>query len=173
MQPMLRSTMPPFPNASEPSGGIPLAVWRLRRNCALTPRQSGLALFALAATSIAVASLAGIATHSWLFLPFALAEALALGTAYFHYARHALDGETVTLFADALVLDIDDGAKHSQWRARPQWVRIVREPADAGKSTVFVCYRHDRIEIGRHVPPSTRTLTGTQLRDELATLRMT
>jgi uncharacterized membrane protein len=168
MEPMLRDTGG-FWWSDEPDD-TPRAIWRLRRNCALTPRQLGGTIVALGAAAFAVALLTTAIVRTWLFVLFALIEAAALLIAYVRYARHALDGETITLFRHALVLDIDDGERHVHWRVNPTLVRIVREDGDAN-GALYVCYRQQRIEIGRHVPAALRAQIAEQLTREIAACR--
>ena len=70
--------------------------WFLKRNCSVTPAQLGWLYASLCAVSL------GIALVFWfhgavLILPFAWLELAAVGAAFLVYARHARDGETISL----------------------------------------------------------------------------
>ena len=65
--------------------------WMLKRNCSVTPSQLGWAYAALCVTSL------GIGAWFWAMgarfvLGFAWIELMAVGLAFFAYARHAGDG---------------------------------------------------------------------------------
>ena len=82
--------------------------WFLKRNCSVTPAQLGW-LYA----SLCVVSL-GIGTAFWfqgavMVLPFAWLELAAVGAAFLVYARHAGDGETISLRGSQLVVELDNG----------------------------------------------------------------
>jgi uncharacterized membrane protein len=168
MEPMLRNTGGLW--WSDEPEDTPVAVWRLRRNCALTPRQLGVTIVALGAAAVVIAALTTALVRTWLFVVFALVEGVALLIAYLRYSRHALDGETITLFRHALVLEIDDGERHVQWRVSPSMVRIVCEGGNQARA-LYICYRQQRIEIGRHVTPALRVQIGEQLKREIAACR--
>ena len=74
----------------------PHVDWVLKRNCSVTPAQLGWMYASLCAVSL------GIAGMFWLhgaryILGFAWLELLAVGAAFLVYARHATDGERISL----------------------------------------------------------------------------
>ena len=78
--------------------------WLLKRNCSVTPVQLGWVYISLCVLS------AGIAGLFWamgapLVMPFAGIELAAVGAAFMAYARHATDGERISLTAARLVIE--------------------------------------------------------------------
>ena len=97
--------------------------WLLRRNCSISPQQLGWTYLGLCVVSL------GIGTMFWLLgatliLPFAWAELLAVGFAFFIYARHATDGEKIHLFGSQLVVELENGGKLKRAEFRRDWVRV-------------------------------------------------
>jgi uncharacterized membrane protein len=142
--------------------------WRLRRNCALSPRQSVAAIGVLIGLVIATALFSGIFLRLWLVLPFAALCAAAIVSSFICYARHATDGETVTLDLLTLVVEADDGATHRVYRMRPGWLRVIVDSGHGTDVSVYLCERNRRIEIGREISAVSRLEFATQLRLELA-----
>jgi len=159
--------LPPLPPAPQSGGrdqpwGPPLFRWTLKRNCSATPRQLGSALAALGAVTLFVAVLFAEALHAWLVLPFAALHVCGLGIAFFAYARHAIDRETVTLYPSSLVIEVGDGPRCIVYRFNRDWVRIVID-GDA-KPAVFICGAGQRVEVGRHLAGAARRQLAAELR---------
>lgn len=80
-----------------------LQRWRMRRNCALTPRQTAAGYAALCALLLPIGT-----AWWWLGYPlvaaFTLAELLAAAALLLCHARHAVDSETLALHADGRLL---------------------------------------------------------------------
>ncbi|SEJ40040.1 DUF2244 domain-containing protein [Paraburkholderia diazotrophica] len=160
-------------SASGPSGGPGDGChrecqWRLRRNCALSPRQSAGAIGALIGLVAATAVFFGIFLQLWLVLPFAALCAAAVASSFVCYARHATDGETVTLDSLTLVIEADDGAMHRVYRMRPGWLRVIVDSGHGTDVSVYLCESNQRVEIGREISAASRLEFATQLRRELA-----
>ena len=100
--------------------------WVLRRNCAMTPRQSCLAFVVVGATSLAV-SLAWALTGAWIVLPFMLIELLVLALAFLMYARHAADQERITLADDSVCVEVFKGDQRDRCDIPRQWLRCGME----------------------------------------------
>ncbi len=74
----------------------PSVQWRLKRNCSVTPVQLGWMYLSLCTVSL------GIGVFFWmqgatLVLAFAGLEVAVVGLAFLAYARHAADGEMISL----------------------------------------------------------------------------
>ena len=145
--------------------GIAASIeWHLRRNCSLSPAQL-LAVYA----SLCVISL-GTATYFWLHgatlvMPFAWAELLLLAIALAVYARHAVDGERITLQPGRLTVELLDGSRVERVEFVPQRVRVavtqdaaaLIELSEAGRT----------IAVGRHVRPELRAVLAEEFRSAL------
>jgi hypothetical protein len=99
--------------------------WMLKRNCSVTPSQLGWAYGALCVTSL------GIGAWFWAMgarfvLGFAWIELMAVGLAFFAYARHAGDGETISLRG---VNDLPGGPAVNQ-------LNLPRRPPRSPKSSI-------------------------------------
>jgi len=135
--------------------------WLLKRNCSVTPVQLG-CLYA----SICVVSLA-IGTFFWvqgatLVLPFAWLELAAVGIAFLVYARHATDGERISLQGAQLVVERENAGRLERAEFNREWVRI--EPKTGDCSLIEVSGRGKSIEVGRFVRPEQRSALARELR---------
>lgn len=140
------------------------ASWRLRRNCSLTPRQT------LAAWAVPVAMMLGVALTAavqgwWWVVAFVLLDLAAVATALWRYARHALDGETLRLGDDGmLVIEQRCGTevRHFAWRAS-----LVRLEATERGAPITLRAGTRRVEIGAQAKPAERELAAQQLQQAL------
>ena len=135
--------------------------WLLRRNCSVTPSQL-LGLF----VSLSVVSL-GIATFFWfqgatLIMPFAWAELLAVGAAFLVYARHARDGEKISLEGGQLVVELETAGRLQRAEFNREWVRV--EPKDGDGSLIEVSGQGRSIRVGRHLRPELRPALAREIR---------
>ena len=138
--------------------------WLLKRNCSVTPAQL-LGLFA----SLSVVSL-GIATFFYiqgatLVMPFAWLELIALGTALMIYARHAGDGEKISLHGGHLVVELETAGRIERAEFRREWVRV--EPKGGDGSLIEVSGQGKSVQIGRHVRPDLRPQLARDIRRAL------
>jgi uncharacterized membrane protein len=96
--------------------------WRLARNCALTPAQLGVAYLVLCAVSLTV----GVG-FAWAGVPMVLGftgiELVAVGVAMLVWARHALDGDTLTWERGALTVQRNRGPRVERMRLDGPWLR--------------------------------------------------
>ncbi len=163
-QPHFSSAAPDFKFATLPYGdeanhqGV---QWLLKRNCSVTPAQL-LALFA----SLSVVSL-GIATFFWfqgatLIMPFAWAELIAVGIAFTVYARHARDGETISLQGGQLVVEQQTAGRLQRAEFNREWVRV--EPKNGDGSLIEVSGQGRLVRVGRHVRPELRPALAREIR---------
>jgi uncharacterized membrane protein len=135
--------------------------WLLKRNCSVTPGQL-LGLFA----SLSLVSL-GIATFFWmqgatLVMPFAWAELIAVGTAFTVYARHARDGEKISLHGGQLVVELETAGRLHRAEFNREWVRV--EPKNGDGSLIEVSGQGRSVRVGRHVRPELRPALAREIR---------
>ena len=135
--------------------------WLLKRNCSVTPVQL-LGLF----ISLSVVSLS-IATFFWfqgatLIMPFAWLELLAVGTAFVVYARHARDGEKISLQGGQLVVELETAGRLQRAEFNREWVRV--EPKKGDGSLIEVSGQGRSIQVGRHLRPELRPALAREIR---------
>lgn len=135
--------------------------WLLQRNCSVTPVQLGW-LYA----SLCVVSL-GIGSVFWwlgatLVLPFAWLELAAVGAAFVVYARHAADGERISLQGRQLVVELETAGRLERAEFDREWVRV--EPSAADRSLIAVSGRGRSVTVGRFVRPELRPALAREIR---------
>ena len=138
--------------------------WFLKRNCSVTPAQLGW-LYA----SLCVVSL-GIAGVFWsmgatLVLPFAWLELAAVGLAFFVYARHAADGERISLKGRQLVVELESAGHLQRAEFDRDWVRV--EPSADDRSLIELSGQGRRVSVGRFVRPELRPMLAQEIRRAL------
>jgi uncharacterized membrane protein len=139
-------------------------VWFLKRNCSVTPAQLGWFYASLCVVSL------GIGAFFWLqgaplILPFAWLELGAVGLALLVYARHATDGERISLTGRRLVVELESGGQLQRTEFDPEWVRV--EPRHDGRSLIEVSGRGRSVSVGRFVRPELRPLLAQEIRSAL------
>lgn len=138
--------------------------WFLKRNCSVTPAQLGW-LYA----SLCVVSL-GIATFFWfqgavLILPFAWLELVGVGIAFLVYARHAGDGERISLEGRQLVVELESAGRLRRAEFNRDWVRV--EPGAGKRALIEVSGQGQRVSVGRYVRPELRPALAQEIRRAL------
>lgn len=138
--------------------------WFLKRNCSVTPAQLGW-LYA----SLCVVSL-GTAAVFWfqgavLILPFAWAELAAVGAAFLAYARHATDGETISLRGRQLVVEVENAGRLERAEFNREWVRV--EPLAGDRSLIELSGQGRRVNVGRYLRPELRPVLAQEIRRAL------
>ena len=138
--------------------------WFLQRNCSVTPVQ-----LAWLYVSLCVVSL-GIASFFWwlgatLVLPFAWLELVAVGAAFVVYARHAADGETISLQGRQLVVELENGGRRERAEFDRDWVRV--EPNASDRSLIKLSGRGRSVSVGRFVRPELRPALAQEIRRAL------
>jgi uncharacterized membrane protein len=138
--------------------------WFLRRNCSVTPAQLGW-LYA----SLCVVSLA-IGLFFWfqgavMILPFAWAELAAVGFAFLVYARHATDGERISLSGRSLVVELENAGRLERAEFHRDRVRV--EPVADDRSLIEVSGQGRRVSVGRYVRPELRPALAQEIRRAL------
>lgn len=159
--------MPAFRFATQPHSGDTGQAgvqWLLKRNCSVTPMQL-LGLF----MSLSIVSL-GIATFFWfqgatLIMPFAWAELILVGAAFMVYARHARDGEKISLEGGQLVVELETAGRLQRAEFNREWVRV--EPKDGDGSLIEVSGQGQTVRVGRHVRPELRPALAREIRHAL------
>lgn len=136
-------------------------AWQLRRNCSVTPRQLGALYVSLCVVTLVIA-LWFWALGAKMVLGFAGLELLLVGLAFLAYARHAMDGETVSLRDGCLVVERECGGGREWLEFRGAQVRIDT-PADR-RALIEVRAPGQRVEIGRHVRPEWRPVLAREMR---------
>ena len=135
--------------------------WLLRRNCSVTPVQ-----LACLYVSLCIVSM-GIAGFFWsqgarMIMPFALLELVAVGAAFWVYARHATDGERIVLHGDHLVVELKSGGRVERAEFNREWVRV--EPKGGDGSLIEVSGQGRSVRVGRHVRPELRPALAREIR---------
>jgi uncharacterized membrane protein len=154
-----------FASSSNPDDVTHKGVqWLLKRNCSITPAQL-LGLF----MSLSVVSL-GIATFFWfqgakLVMPFAWLELMAVGAAFVVYARHAQDGEKISLQGGQLVVELEIAGRLQRAEFNREWVRV--EPQSGDGSLIEVSGQGRTVRVGRHVRPELRPALAREIRRAL------
>lgn len=138
--------------------------WQLRRNCAVTPAQ--LAWFY---GSICLVSL-GVAAVCWhlgarLVMVFTGIELLAVGVAFLMYARHAADGERISLRGSRLLVELEQAGQLQRVEFRREWVRV--EPKVGHQSLIELSGQGQTFAVGRFVRPELRPALANEIRGAL------
>jgi uncharacterized membrane protein len=138
--------------------------WFLKRNCSVTPAQLGWLYASLCAVSL------GIGTFFWfqgavLILPFAWLEVAAVGLAFLAYARHAADGEHITLQGQRLVVELENAGRLERAEFNRDWVRV--EPGADGRSLIELSGQGRRVNVGRYLRPELRPVLAQEIRRAL------
>jgi uncharacterized membrane protein len=142
--------------------------WVLRRNCSITPRQMGTCYLSVCALSLLIAG-----GFAWFGAPVVLAfaglELLALGAALLVFARHARDGDTLTLAGPVLAVEQSAAGRVRRTEFRAEWVSV--EPSHAEGSLVQLAGQGRQVCIGRFVRPELRPALAQEIRAALRSVR--
>ena len=135
--------------------------WLLKRNCSVTPVQLACLYASLCTVSM------GIAGFFWfqgvlMIMPFALLELVAVGVAFWVYARHATDGERIVLQGGHLVVELESGGRIERAEFNREWVRV--EPRGGDGSLIEVSGQGRSVRVGRHVRPELRPALAREIR---------
>lgn len=142
----------------------PAIHWQLRRNCSVTPAQLGRLYLSLCVLSL------GIGVFFWvqgatLVLAFAGLEITLVGLAFLAYARHATDGEWISLQGTSLVVEKESAGRRERAEFARQWVRV--EPKSGDHSLIELSGQGRSIEVGRFVRPELRQVLAREIRRAL------
>ncbi len=141
--------------------------WLLKRNCSVTPVQLGWVYVSLCALSAVIAALFWM-LGAHLVMPFAGLELVAVGAAFLTYARHATDGERISLTDARLVVERETAGRLERAEFRREWVRV--EPVVGDGSLIRVSAQGKSVEVGRFVRPELRPALATEIRRALRTV---
>lgn len=138
--------------------------WRLCRNCSVTPAQLLATFVLLSGVSL------GVAGFFWsqgatLVMPFAVLELAAVGVAFVVYARHATDGERISLRQGRLVVEAERAGRVE----RSEFDRFgLRVEMPAGQRRLVEVRGGGRVvQVGRHLRPDLRPLLVREIRTAL------
>jgi uncharacterized membrane protein len=142
----------------------PAIHWQLRRNCSVTPSQLGWLYLSLCVLSL------GIGLFFWvqgatLVLAFAGLEITVVGLAFLAYARHATDGEKISLQGARLVVECESAGRLERAEFAREWVRV--EPKSGDNSLIELSGQGQTIEVGRFVRPELRQVLAREIRKAL------
>jgi uncharacterized membrane protein len=139
--------------------------WVLRRNCSLTPRESGLAVLGICAFMLLLAM--GFAMRgAWYVFWFAGAEALAVGVSFLLYARHATDRERIALGEDGLLIELVQMERVTRIRLDPRATRV--DPPASDHPLIGLEANGAKVEVGRFLTEWKRLELARELRRALA-----
>ncbi len=135
--------------------------WLLKRNCSVTPAQLGWLYASLCLVSL------GIGAFFWLrgaplVMPFAGLELVAVGIAFVAYARHATDGERISLEGARLVVELESAGRLERSEFDREWVRV--EPQAGDGSLIELSGQGRSVHVGRYVRPELRPALAREIR---------
>ena len=138
--------------------------WRLRRNCSVSPSQLLAVYLMLCGLSLAI----GVffwSQGATFVLFFTGLELLVVGVAFLVYARHATDGEWISLQGASLVVERETAGRRERAEFERQWVRV--EPKAGEHSLIELSGRGRKMEVGRFVRPELRQVLAGEIRRAL------
>ena len=98
---------------------------------------------------------------------FTALELLVVGCAFVVYARHATDGEWISLQGASLVVERETAGRRERAEFERQWVRV--EPKAGEHSLIELSGRGRKMEVGRFVRPELRQVLAGEIRRALRT----
>ncbi|MDE2611994.1 MAG: DUF2244 domain-containing protein [Burkholderiales bacterium] len=151
-----------------PLAGMPAAwQWVLRPNCSISPHQLLSVYLSLCIVSLAIAGVC-----FWLGATYVLGftglELLMVGLALVVFARHACDGDTLTLMGASLLVEQRRGARTLRTDFMADWLRV--EPAAGQGSLIEISGQGRSVRVGRHLRREHRAEFARQLRAALRRL---
>ena len=122
--------------------------------------QALLGVFAALAAVVLVIAGAFAAAGAWLVLPFAGLEVLALGVAFFLYARHAADYERIELEPGRVAIEVTEGARTTRYE-----LHGARVSMEHGRLVLRAA--KEEMEIGRYLGAEARAELAAELQQKL------
>ena len=92
-------------------------------------------------------------------------ELAVVGWAFLVYARHATDGEWISLQGASLVVERETAGRRERAEFERQWVRV--EPKAGEHSLIELSGRGRTMEVGRFVRPELRQVLAGEIRRAL------
>jgi uncharacterized membrane protein len=123
-----------------------MKIWKMRRNCALTPSQLLKFYIALVCLSLTVATgflLVGVK----IILIFTAIELTAVTAGFLVYCRHALDFEEIEINGTRLLVRKFIAYKESVTEFNTHWVRLSHP--DEHQKVFFIEQTDQRVEVGQ------------------------
>jgi uncharacterized membrane protein len=145
-------------------GGGEVLQWRLFRNCSIAPRQLAAVYVVLCLMSLFIAGFFFVQGAPFV-LAFAGLELLCVGAAFLLFARHAADGETLTLVGPSLQVDQCIGSRTTHTEFAANWLTV--EPVAGQGSLLALSGRGQHVQVGRFVRPELRAELARELRRAL------
>ena len=127
-----------------------MKIWKMRRNCALTPGQLLKFYIALVVLSLTVATgflLAGVK----IILIFTAIELTAVTVGFLIYCRHALDFEAVEISGTQLLVRKFIAYKETVMEFNTRWVRLSQP--EGNRKIFFVEQTGQKVELGQFLRP--------------------
>ncbi|WP_250517652.1 DUF2244 domain-containing protein [Caballeronia sp. INDeC2] len=143
------------------------AVWLLKRNCAITPKQFGVFYCSLATVSLSIAAF-WTALGAWTVLPFAGIDLIAVGSAFLVYARHSTDYERIVISPMFLTVETAQASRITVVTLNPRWVRIGLQEKPRPK--IEIRSAGQVILVGIHAPAHRRAAIAAEMRRYIARL---
>ena len=144
----------------------PSVSWRLRRNCSVTPAQLLWVYLMLCGVSLTIGLFFWFQGAPFV-IGFTGLELLLVGWAFVVYARHATDGEWISLQGASLVVERETAGRRERAEFERQWVRV--EPKAGEHSLIELSGRGRKMEVGRFVRPELRQVLAGEIRQALRT----
>ncbi|MBU3597619.1 DUF2244 domain-containing protein [Polynucleobacter bastaniensis] len=123
-----------------------MKIWKMRRNCALTPSQLLKFYIALVCLSLTVATgflLVGVK----IILIFTAIELTAVTVGFLVYCRHALDFEEIEISGTRLLVRKFIAYKESVTEFNTHWVRLSHP--EEHQKVFFIEQTDQRVEVGQ------------------------
>ena len=98
-------------------------------------------------------------------LPIEGGKVAVVGLAFLAYARHAADGEMISLQGSNLVVELETAGRLERAEFSRQWVRV--EPKSGDQSLIELSGQGQTIEVGRFVRPELRQVLAREIRKAL------
>ena len=142
----------------------PSVSWRLRRNCSVSPAQLLLVYLMLCGVSLSIGLFFWFQGAPFV-IGFTGLELAVVGWAFLVYARHATDGEWISLQGASLVVERETAGRRERAEFERQWVRV--EPKAGEHSLIELSGRGRTMEVGRFVRPELRQVLAGEIRRAL------
>jgi uncharacterized membrane protein len=154
-------------NMSDVTGTCLRGIWKLRRNCSITPRQFFIFYCSLVAISLAVATFSAV-LGAWTVLPFAGIELIGVGVAFLTYARHATDYECIAITSEHLLIESALGQRITVVELKSRWAQIGLQ--DKACPKIEIRSAGNVILVGTYVPIHRRAMIAAEMRRYIAQL---
>lgn len=138
--------------------------WLLKRNCALSPRQSAMWFASIGLLSLGIATGFGL-LGAWMVMPFAILEMAGLVAAFFWFGRHAADYEKIEAAQGRFVVETGLGSKVSRLESVAPWFRV--EYDGRRRELISIGSGHKELQVGRFVPSNKRGELAKEIRRAL------